>query len=137
MSTWANNRKMDEYLETLSKLILESNYTTKEEIHNLLSAHFGIMMMESEKPINADLQIQYDKKREYLLTLQRIGSPKINIVQNELLALKSKLKESNRIIYNGDQMNLYAELKEFVKSKFGASILTEFYGLKGHNTKSK
>jgi DNA-directed RNA polymerase subunit F len=122
-----NIENFDQYLGTVAQLILDSNYTTKEEVQSLLSAHFGIMLLEAEKPINNDLKIQYDKKLQYLRQLETIGSPKINMVKQELTDLKNRLKESNKKIYTADNLNQYGAFKEFIRAKFGTALISEFY----------
>jgi hypothetical protein len=119
----------DDYLENLASILLDRNYTSKEEIKADLMSHYAIMMKLQETPYNETLMKRKEELLDYLKKLQQTNSPKIINVNTELSKLKQEIKKSNIKLYDASELNRLVNLRRFITKKFGNEWLKEWNGL--------
>jgi len=119
----------DDYLENLASILLDRNYTSKEEIKADLMSHYAIMMKLQETPYNETLMKRKEELLDYLKKLQQTNSPKIINVNTELSKLKQEIKKSNIKLYDASELNRLVNLRRFITKKFGNEWLKEWNDL--------
>jgi len=130
MSTINKNTAIfDDYLENLASILLDRNYTSKEEIKADLMSHYAIMMKLQETPYNETLMKRKEELLDYLKKLQQTNSPKIINVNTELSKLKQEIKKSNIKLYDASELNRLVNLRRFITKKFGNEWLKEWNDL--------
>ena len=124
-----NTAIFDDYLENLASILLDRNYTSKEEIKADLMSHYDIMMKLQETPYNETLMKRKEELLDYLKKLQQTNSPKIINVNTELSKLKQEIKKSNIKLYDASELNRLVNLRRFITKKFGNEWLKEWNDL--------
>lgn len=124
-----NTAIFDDYLENLASILLDRNYTSKEEIKADLMSHYAIMMKLQETPYNETLMKRKEELLDYLKKLQQTNSPKIINVNTELSKLKQEIKKSNIKLYDASELNRLVNLRRFITKKFGNEWLKEWNDL--------
>lgn len=124
-----NAANFDDYLEHLASVILERNYSSKEEIKADLMSHYAIMMTLQETPYNETLMKRKEQLLDYLKKLQQTNSPKIANVGVELAKLNQEIKRSNIKLSNANELNRLVNLRRFIVKKFGNEWLKEWDNL--------
>lgn len=125
-----NTAIFEDYLENLASILLDRNYTSKEEIKADLMSHYAIMMKLQEAPYNETLMKRKEELLDYLKKLQQTNSPKIINVNSELAKLNQEIKRSNIKLYDASELNRLVNLRRFIIKKFGNEWLTEWDNLR-------
>ncbi len=109
--------------EALSERLIEIRYIDMDEMKAAMTVHFKSALVDCLK-----IQISETEKKlvEAKLNYQNYGGGKNNYIQIEIIGLKKKLKEQNKLFYELEGDNFKKEMIKWMRINCEKQLL-DFY----------
>lgn len=117
------NDKINSWVDSLTKRLIEIRFFHVEDIKTSLRVHFKQAMIECLKEQITQNEVRYNKLK---LSLPYLYGQKKQKLQSELTLLKEKIKKENRLYSQLDRDKQAKELVLWMRANHEASLL-EFY----------